>query len=75
MFYSKRKMKRIERTIYIYNKENFYLRQKINKVLDFIDTWERFRKRHKSPDVSMLDLLYIKEILGDEENGRNDKTS
>ena len=40
---------------------------KISKVIDFIDNWKKYKKDKGSLEVSMLDLLYIKEILGDKE--------
>ena len=36
----------------------------IDKVIDFIEAWE---KEKTNLEVSMLDLLYIKDILGGEE--------
>ena len=44
------------------------LQQRIDKAIEFIDTWEKYKKENKPLEVSLLDLLYIKEILGDKEN-------
>ena len=41
------------------------LQQRIQEAIEFIEAWE---KEKTSLEVSMLDLLYIKEILGDKEN-------
>lgn len=41
---------------------------KIEKAIDFIDNWEKYKKDKGSLEVSMLDLLYIKELLGDKED-------
>lgn len=43
------------------------LEERIDKTIDFIDTWEKYKKDNRPLEVSMLDLLYIKEILGDKE--------
>ena len=45
------------------------LQQRIDKAIDFIDNWEKYKKDKGSLEVSMLDLLYIKEILGGDDNG------
>ena len=42
--------------------------QRIDKAIDFIDNWKKYKKDKGSLEVSMLDLLYIKELLGDKEN-------
>ena len=47
---------------------NLCLLQKIDKAIDFIDNWKKYKKDKGSLEVSMLDLLYIKEILGDKES-------
>lgn len=44
--------------------ENTELKEKIFKVIVFIDTWKKYKKENKPLEVSLLDLLYIKEILG-----------
>lgn len=36
---------------------------KIDKVIEFITEWEKYTKEKRPLEVSMLDLLYIKEIL------------
>lgn len=43
--------------------------ERIDKAIDFIDNWEKYKKDKGSLEVSMLDLLYIKEILGGKEDG------
>lgn len=50
------------------NTDKYLLQQKIDKAIDFIDNWKKYKKDKGSVEVSMLDLLYIKEILGDKEN-------
>ena len=49
-------------------KLNEIYKSKIDKAIDFIDSWEKYKKENKPLEVSMLDLLYIKDILGDKEN-------
>lgn len=41
--------------------------ERINKVLYFITQWEKETLSKKLLEVSMLDLLYIKDILGGED--------
>ena len=41
---------------------------RIDKAIDFINEWEKYTKEKRPLEVSMLDLLYIKEILGEKEN-------
>lgn len=48
--------------------ENKQLKGKIDKAIDFIDNWEKYKKDNGSLEISMLDLIYIKEILEGEEN-------
>lgn len=48
--------------------ENKQQKEKIDKAIDFITEWEKETKEKRSLEVSMLDLLYIKDILGDKEN-------
>ena len=43
--------------------------ERIDKAIDFIDNWKKYKKDKGSLEVSMLDLLYIKEILGGKEDG------
>lgn len=50
------------------NKQLLDKMQKIDKAIDFINEWEKYTKEKRPLEVSMLDLLYIKEILGDKEN-------
>lgn len=50
------------------NKQLLDKMQKIDKAIDFINEWEKYAKEKRPLEVSMLDLLYIKEILGDKEN-------
>ena len=82
MFYNKKKLKILESELSCYKSDYNHLRefittlinknqeqqQRIEKVIDFIDTWEKYKKENKPLEVTLLDLLYIKEILGDKEN-------
>ena len=81
MFYNKKKLKILESELSCYKSDYNHLRefittlinknqeqqQRIEKVIDFIDTWEKYKKENKPLEVTLLDLLYIKEILGDKE--------
>lgn len=40
---------------------------RIEKVLYFISQWEKYTKEKSLLEVSLLDLLYIKDILGGED--------
>ena len=42
-------------------------KERIDKAIDFIDSWEKYTKEKRPLEVSMLDLLYIKEILSNGE--------
>ena len=47
-----------------FDKGKEYMQQRIDKVIEFITEWEKETKEKRLLEVSMLDLLYIKDILG-----------
>ena len=51
------------RGLYDMSKHIIELENKINKALDFINTWINYKNKKMPLEVSLLDLIYIKEIL------------
>lgn len=58
----------LKELVQIYKEKYYKEVEKIDKAIDFIDNWEKYKKDNRPLEVSMLDLLYIKEILGYKEN-------
>lgn len=73
MFYSKRKLKRIERTVYIYSRENFELRRKIHKSIEYLSfIIKRFEEIEDKELITNrlvdIEIVYkLLELLGDKE--------